>query len=1013
MYPSYLPCSSLQHKEVDCTAHDLTSVPQFSSPTEQVQTLLLSENRIARVSGSSFLSFPHLRSLNLSWNCPPPPRSAQAPCRLEIDKGALISLQELRYLDLRGNGLAGIPELPGSLQHLYLSSNSLLFSEPPPGPPLAQLQRLHMDNNCYYKNPCGRSQATHPLFFTGMQQLRFLSLGNNNLTAVPKHLPPTMRKLALPYNHIEAISPGDFAQLPNLTKLDLSSNCRRCEHASDPCVTCSRTSLLLAQNCFSNLCSLQWLDLSDNSLTALNESVFAPLKSLEVLYLRDNSLNKASHNKTNLTLGSPAFRFFPQLKKLDLSYNYRNLTIFQRLALTEDFRHLRQLVSLIISGCFFRTVDAASIKPLSSLPNLERLELRLNFINKVKLQTFHNISLLKYLGLAENEITFPVLRDHRGNAPHHFGSPQNTLRASSSALQDAGHSDPPGITSPIHLMQSCRSNNTLNLRRNNLVFIKKELFEGLEHIECLILSYNSISQSFTGHEFTSLRSLRVLDLSYNRINLYFKEAFSELQQLEVLDLSHNNYHFEMNGMGHKLTFIAGLPSLKILNLGFNSIKDRITTALQSTSLEVLIFRKNRLDIMWDKELYSRFFQNLTSLIELDLSMNQLTHIPPEVLLNLPPTVRNLSLQNNKLTTFPWEALSALPALERLDLSSNLFSVLSRSTLPGLYFPPHASIQSLNVSFNKINRIDRDFFKNATQLSKLLLSDNEMREVDFTDCLLTRLEVLDIRRNSLSCSCDSTLYTFVSKFNFSIPALTNQVTCGSPEELRGKSIFSKDAKLCQGTLSLLFFLFSSLLIVLFTLLPLLKQLLGWDVWYTFYVWVAQSWGSLYRCGASKEYDAFVVFDKEQESVSDWVYNELRVQLEEGGLQSFKLCLEERDWIPGQSAIENLYDAVHNSKKTVFILSGDQSASGVLREAFFMTQQRLLDDSEDVAVFVLLGRTPRGSRFLKLRRLLCRETVLLWPNNPHAQGYFWHRLRCILRKDIWSSYDRKFSLGFEGS
>ncbi|MBN3317632.1 TLR9 protein, partial [Atractosteus spatula] len=886
---------------------------------------------------------------------------------MALAQGAFEPLAQLRSLDLRGNGLRALPVLPPSLRTLDLSYNQLLLLELPARPPaLAALRG----------------------FLAGMGRLRELSLGHNNLTAVPGGLPAGLRRLALHYNQISAVAPGDFGELASLGSLDLKGNCRRCEHASSPCIKCARSALHLPAGCFASLGSLKSLNLSDNSLASLNESVFAPLRGLEELLLSDNLLSRTSPNGNDLILGSPAFRSLRRLRSLDLSYNYRRFTVFRRLALTEDFAGLARLQSLQITGCFFQSVDNASIAPLAGLPELRRLNLRLNFIKNIELHIFDSLAALSYLGLSDNEISCTRCRGAPGKRP---GLPDHLL-TSGSSLQARGLIAP-GPQVGLPLPESCTSRETLNLMRNNLVYVQKELFEGFESIECLILSHNSISQSFNGNQFNLLKRLKLLDLSYNRIDLYYKAAFSELPSLEVLDLSNNNYHFSLSGMGHRLDFIAGLSSLRLLDLGFDSISDRISTALASSSLNKLVFRHNRLQDMWNKKIYFRFFQNLTNLTSLDLSNNLLTRIPPEGIYHLPPTLRDLNLKFNKLMSFPWEALSAFPCLEVLDLSYNRLSALSRSLHPGSYIPLDSGLRSLNLSSNRIHAIDR------------------LEQVDFTDCLLLRLHVLDIRRNRLVCTCDSSFYELLSKFNFSVPALTSQVTCGSPDRLKGRSVFSRDALLCPDSLNAKHFLLSFTLALLLTALPVLRQALGWDAWYAFYVWVARAWGLFYKGGESSAYDAFVAFDKEQESVADWVYNELRVQLEDSGAQRFRLCLEERDWLPGRSSIENLHEAVQGSRKTVFVLPRAGPAGGLLREAFFLAQQRLLEERVDVAVFVLLEKGRRGSRYLQLRRLLCRETVLLWPQNPHAQGYFWHRLRRVLGRDIQASYDRKFSLSFE--
>ncbi|TNN82380.1 Toll-like receptor 9 [Liparis tanakae] len=158
----------------------------------------------------------------------------------------------------------------------------------------------------------------------------------------------------------------------------------------------------------------------------------------------------------------------------------------------------------------------------------------------------------------------------------------------------------------------------------------------------------------------------------------------------------------------------------------------------------------------------------------------------------------------------------------------------------------------------------------------------------------------------------------------------------------------DQHSCQELYGSLAFVFCSSIAVAFTVLPLLKHLYGWDLWYCLQVLWAGHKGYSQLTGSDSQYhyDAFVVFDTQNGAVRDWVYNELTVNLENTGYRRFGLCLEERDWIPGLSCIENLHNAVHCSGKTVFVLSngdtGGETVNGVIRQAFFMVQQRLLDE-----------------------------------------------------------------------
>lgn len=166
-------------------------------------------------------------------------------------------------------------------------------------------------------------------------------------------------------------------------------------------------------------------------------------------------------------------------------------------------------------------------------------------------------------------------------------------------------------------MPSCKNLSfTLDLSRNNLVTVQPEMFAQLSRLQCLRLSHNSISQAVNGSQFVPLTSLQVLDLSHNKLDLYHGRSFTELPRLEALDLSYNSQPFSMRGVGHNLSFVAQLPTLRYLSLAHNGIHSRVSQQLCSTSLWALDFSGNSLSQMWaEGDLYLRFFQGLRSLID--------------------------------------------------------------------------------------------------------------------------------------------------------------------------------------------------------------------------------------------------------------------------------------------------------------------------------------------------------------------------------------------------------------
>uniref|UniRef100_A0A6I8NX02 Toll-like receptor 9 n=1 Tax=Ornithorhynchus anatinus TaxID=9258 RepID=A0A6I8NX02_ORNAN len=1009
--PIFLPCQFHHPGEVDCDNHGLRAVPTFATaPQANVTALLLRFNRIHHLHAGDFTRLTNLRQLNLKWNCPPAGlTNLRFPCRMTIEAGTFVELRHLEMLDLSANSISTVPPLPASLQTLSLTRTQVLSLDPATFSPLLSLRQLFMDGNCYYKNPCGRAVEVPPGALAHLGNLTRLSLKYNNLTGVPRGLPPSLQHLYISYNRIKRFSATDLAGLPRLQVLDLSGNCRRCDHALNPCVECNG-SLWVEPSAFRRLGALEGLVLADSSLHQLDARWFQGLGNLRVLDLSENFLYRDITTST-------AFRGLAKLEKLLLAFNYQKKVSFAHLALAPSFRDLESLQELDMRGIFFRTLTRDTLRPLQSLRSLHKLHLQMNFISQVDLSVFGDFRALKFVDLSDNKIV-----DHReggaGGRPGGFGG--GWLRALASRGRRGRRPPAEDRPGPDVFMPACRyPEETLDLSRNNLVTIRPDMFSNLSGFKCLRLSRNGIAQAVDGTQFTPLAQLRLLDLSHNKLDLYHGSSFSELPLLEALDLGYNSQAFMMRGIGHNLSFVGRLPRLRFLSLAHNQIARRVSPRLCSTSLEALDFSGNRLDVMWrEGDMYLSFFRDLSGLTRLDLSQNRLGTLPDRALACLPPTLRVLWARGNHLSFFNWTSLQLLPGLEELDLSGNRLAGLANGSLPA-----GTGLRKLVLSGNRLDYIASGFFSGASQLSLLNLSHNALGTVEraWFGHSISSLRLLDIRANPLLCTCDSTFLAFVLAIQDRIPRLTDLVVCGAPYQLKGRSIFTRDLRFCpDGALSCSCFALSSLAVIALLSGPTLHHLYGWDLWYIFHLGLARLRG--WRAGGlaggrrgrgppgepDPAYDAFVAFDKAQGAVADWVYHELRVTLEEKS--RFRLCLEERDWLPGKSLIENLWNSVYGSHKTVFVLSAIRPISGLLRASFLLAQQRLLDDKQDVVVLVILGQPRKRSRYLLLRQRLCPQTVLFWPRQPSGQGDFWRRLRAALGKDNRHFYDRNFCRGF---
>ncbi|XP_042265265.1 toll-like receptor 9 [Thunnus maccoyii] len=1036
----FFPCDTdVNTTAVDCYERPLIRVPLIKSST--VVSLNLSRTKIQQVGQHAFSHAPNLETLKIMDNCQPGHLRTwvDRSCKLEIHPDAFKGLKMLKFLYLSGNSLTSIPLLPENLKVLDLQNNSIFHIIEPLKTP--HLEELYLTRNCFYANPCNRSFYISERVFRELPELTTLTLGYNNLTAVPKGLPPSLKCLNLKENTITEVLEGAFANLTLLQYLNIEWNCQRCDHAARPCFPCPQNQPLhLHPNSFyAENSSINFLSLRGNSLKTFPEGLFRPLKNLKKLDLSDNLLAYAIQNGT-------FFRDLKGLTWISLIYNYEPLRTFRELNLSPHIGNISGLQHLLLSGNFFHSLSRESLQVLSRLQNLTTLELRMNFINTCNLSALGKLPSLIHIDLSQNMLNFlPCCSSpsseimtqqncqNQNLYTHELHDPPLILVdrevTHGSDIWESNQSNVPEILEDNVLNFSslwdfktnfCKYNLMFDLSQNDILSLNKDVFVGMEDAVCLDLSFNYMSQTVNSGLFVNMTNLVFLDLSYNRLDLYHRDAFSELKTtLKVLDISNNEFHFKMRGMGHRLEFLHNLTNLEVLNLANNGIGMRIDQRLISSSLKYLYFNGNHLYIMWepDNNKYTHFFQNLTELMYLDISNNGLKSISPEVLCNLPGSIKFLNINDNLLNYFPWQNISELSNLSHLNLSKNYLSYLPHKEISF-----GASFSLLDLSHNRLYFIPEEFFKKAENLHILHLNHNQIKELNHQYLPApfksgSALQTLTLHANPFKCDCDTSWFAdFLRTTSVHIPYVTTHIHCEFPESQLGESVLSMDQRSCQDIYGSVAFLVSAFLAVIFTVLPLLKHLYGWDMWYCLQVlWAGhKGYSQLARSDSQYHYDAFVVFDTSNRAVRDWVYNELTVHLENSGHRRFCLCLEERDWIPGLSCIENLHNAVYNSVKTVFVLSsgvnGGETVNGVIRQAFFMVQQRLLDEKVDVAVLVLLDEMFPKLKYLQLRKRLCRKSVLSWPRNPRAQLLFWNQIRMTLSSDNLKFYDNNMSESF---
>ncbi|XP_028360025.1 toll-like receptor 11 [Phyllostomus discolor] len=157
--------------------------------------------------------------------------------------------------------------------------------------------------------------------------------------------------------------------------------------------------------------------------------------------------------------------------------------------------------------------------------------------------------------------------------------------------------------------------------------------------------------------------------------------------------------------------VTGYFGLRALDLGRNQIQNlEAEDLLSCRSLELLSLHANGLQLI-----PSSFLSALPQLQRLNLSVNKLgpTLVLPEGLVS--SSLRALDLSHNELCILPYKAFSSLPQLQELWLSGNNISNLSSESLEGLRW-----LKTLDLSWNQIKVLNPGCFSSLSALTSLNL-----------------------------------------------------------------------------------------------------------------------------------------------------------------------------------------------------------------------------------------------------------------------------------------------------
>jgi Leucine-rich repeat (LRR) protein len=416
-----------------------------------------------------------------------------------------------------------------------------------------------------------------------------------------------------------------------------------------------------------------------------------------------------------------------------------NADLMQNMENLKENLDYTQMVEFNLKNKLINNISTSNVRYLMSL-NLKRLAINICKIQSIEKGIFNSMLQLNSLSLAYNQI-YSIEIDSFVTEPY-----EN------------------------HIYQ-------LLLSSNNLKKITREIFNGLSKLQILYLDNNYI-EDINVDSFENMPKLKQLHLHSNYIKLVENEMFLDKAELEILYLYQNNIETietipfntlyslkKLHLFSNKITQIKignfiHLVKLEELKLDKNEIGTfEINTFTGLENLKVLDMSANKIE-----ELENRVFHSLKSLKKLDLHLNDINQIEPNAFIDL-PNLSYLNLDSNKIVSL--EDIQFNQNLSELSIQYNMLSNLDEinsKELKSLKIANNliqtirsinslANLEYLDLSQNRLIKIEANSFKSLKKLKYLNLSGNKLDlESVFNNASYFKsqmlLEILDFSFNEI-------------------------------------------------------------------------------------------------------------------------------------------------------------------------------------------------------------------------------------------------------------------------
>ncbi|XP_028985078.1 toll-like receptor 18 [Betta splendens] len=769
------------------------------------------------------------------------------------------------------------------------------------------------------------------------------------LSSVPwRQLPSTLLRVDLSYNRLQAVNAHDFARLPQLRTLYLQFN--NISH--------------IDSDAFRSNTLLEHLNIFNNSLQEIPASALTPLQGLKELYMSNN--------------------------------------LYQQATLAESFSRFVSLQVLSMGGPLVTGLKKNDFLPLK------------------------NISLVTFAIKCSSNLSY-----------YEPGSLQ-VIRTKQMGFDMAIDQQPGAL--PHMLRDLANKSFTAIQFRNLFEFMyytgKEDIFQGLEHISAYQLIFhrgkfneNLLRMALINLQIAPIKRLRLQYIDFARSPTFVDSgAGSSITHLslESLDLWYIS-NPDVLRFDWRFTWFNRIKNLSIKYVYFNSVP--CDAWVEMAGVRFLDVSNNRLADEFIFNQLCDYRGTMPNLHTFNLSTNELSSLKDLSLLTKEfQQLQVLDFSNNKLGSDEtsqgcvWQQ-----NITRLIAHHNRFVSTALSCLP-------TTVRYLDLSYCDLDQLEMTYFEKATHLNELLLSGNKIKfipsrwespslwsltldgnsfglisKASFRD--MPRLTQLRAGNNPYHCTCE--LHAFIQD-----TASTGRVNltdwpwnyrCYHPEDflntLVSKYFPSKVA--CDIRLVIIICVATTVAVTLLLMFFCYVFDLPWYTKATYQIIRAKYRAHKEKAAGEPGAFTFHAFISYSHSDADWVREQLLPGLE-NNRNPYRLCIHERDFMPGKWIIDNIIENIESSRKVIFVLSRNFVNSEWCNYELYFAQQRAMGKTfSDVILVVKEPIDPSSlpSKYCRLKKMLSTKTYLEWPQQLSQQAFFWAQLRSVLGKASMDHEERR--------